>query len=169
MYSHYWKWDKGIANKEAFIAWSTDVKKISENLPEHSQTAGAYYDRCRLGIAGIDTTTGPIFTEKKVAFSGAGLDPSTTEKLWGDNFLITLTHMRKKQYDFCQTDRKPYDLLVCAALIRLKYHFPQVKVKSDGTYRYWGQAIELCQKLFGEEGGRMPFTEGEEFESPSWT
>lgn len=172
MYSHYWKWEGIIANPEAFERWSKEVEMLSKNLPEYTDTAGGYYNDRPLQIGGpnIHGAAFPVFSPIRVAFNGTGPHRIDEEELNCSVFEIRRTHMRKKRhYDFCPTGRKPYDLLVCAALIRLKYHFPSIKVGSDGTFTDWKQAVKLCQSVFGPEGGRMPFNEQEEFESPNWT
>lgn len=170
MYTHYWKWDAPL-DPQAFVDWSADVRLLAQHLPEHSITAGGYYDHAPLKIGGPNNegTGDPVFSPGMVGFNGSGIDPLGDEELSCSVFSIRREHMQQRFYDFCPTGRKPYDLLICAALIRLKIHFPSIKVGSDGVPREWLQAVRLCQQLFGNTGGTLPFTEGEEFESPNWT
>jgi len=63
---------------------------------------------------------------------------------------------------FCKTARKPYDLVVCKALLLMKYHLKDlVDISSDGFWvseemaetetldENWNEAIEQVEELFG--------------------
>jgi hypothetical protein len=50
----------------------------------------------------------------------------------------------------CETQFKPYDLIVTAALIRLKEHLhDEVFINSDGREKAFDDAKRLCRELFG--------------------
>lgn len=50
----------------------------------------------------------------------------------------------------CETDFKPYDLVVTAALIRLKEHLgSEIVISSDGHETGFEDAKRLCRELFG--------------------
>lgn len=50
----------------------------------------------------------------------------------------------------CETDFKPYDLLVTAALIRLKENLgDEIRISSDNPERGFEDAKRLCRELFG--------------------
>lgn len=51
-------------------------------------------------------------------------------------------------FECCKTARKPYDLLVCGALMALKYHFPNVEISSDGTAADWFIACAFYADCF---------------------
>jgi len=53
-------------------------------------------------------------------------------------------------FQFCETDFKPYDLAVMAALIRLKErHGNAILLSSDGSEELWEEGKKLCRELFG--------------------
>lgn len=54
-------------------------------------------------------------------------------------------------FDFCKTNRKPYDAAVCACLIVFAHHFDGFIVSSDGdgTEDGWVAARAACQAAMG--------------------
>jgi len=55
----------------------------------------------------------------------------------------------KMYFQFCKTVRKPYDLMVCACLLIMKYHLgDDIKVRSDGSPSDWEHAKDfICERL----------------------
>ena len=55
--------------------------------------------------------------------------------------------------DFCKTARKPYDVVVCAALLAIKHHQgDNVEIHSDGEFDdEWQPAYQLYRKATGRE------------------
>lgn len=52
-------------------------------------------------------------------------------------------------FDFCKTNRKPYDKAVVMTLLSLKEHFGDgVEVTSDGDLDDWETGIEAYMELF---------------------
>lgn len=66
----------------------------------------------------------------------------------GDNGHENLVLSRTpKEFEFCKTNRKPYDLLVVATLVLYKYHFPKkVEISSDGGNEVWRKSYGLIAK-----------------------
>lgn len=65
-------------------------------------------------------------------------------------------------FEFCKTARKPYDVMVCAALIIAKKRFGKyIKIASDGSDEpdMWQEAKEICQNTLGY-GARFDFRNG---------
>lgn len=71
-------------------------------------------------------------------------------------------------WDACSTNRQPYDLVVCAVLIRASAHYgPSVRLSTDGGwdgtadasawYPEWVSARRLVIELFGAAADRSPF------------
>ena len=95
-----------------------------------------------MGEAGIPLAGGhgtglPVIMGKVICFNGV-------EENSHETFNV-LRGMEDAQ-DFCKTARKPYDIVVCAALIILKHHIPKFKVSSDGDESDWQPAIDLCRR-----------------------
>ena len=55
--------------------------------------------------------------------------------------------------DFCKTAQKPYDVVVCAALLAIKHHQgDNVEIHSDGKFDdEWQPAYQLYRKATGRE------------------
>lgn len=55
-----------------------------------------------------------------------------------------------RYFCYCETGYKPYDLVVTAALIRLKERLgDEIVISSDGLERGFEDAKKLCRELFG--------------------
>lgn len=56
-----------------------------------------------------------------------------------------------ESFDFCKTNRKPYDLAVMLVLLAMKRHAPEsVSVSSDGNWDVeWSEARKVYKRLFG--------------------
>ena len=92
-------------------------------------------------------------------FSGALLDT----RICGGNcaaglFLVDREFMvrpwdqleQNRYFSYCNTEYKPYDIMVTASLVRLKEHLPNdVKLTSDGGEKGFEDAKRLCRELFG--------------------
>jgi hypothetical protein len=52
-------------------------------------------------------------------------------------------------WNFCKTARKPYDLLVCCALISLANNYPEkvFSFSSDGHFQDWQPAIDFYTRI----------------------
>ena len=70
--------------------------------------------------------------------------------------------------DACKTNRRPYDLVICAVLIRAGTHYgASVRITSDGDWhgttidgRWWPEwmpARQLVTRLFGPDADACPF------------
>jgi hypothetical protein len=144
-FTHYWRFktpllekiDKGITD-ETFSNISSECKRLCKNLPKHSESAGGYYKEYPIIIKGLDGTGEPTFDEKEISFNG---DDAT--EMSHESFMITADDL--KEFDFCKTARKPYDLLVCACLLSFYTHFPKevFSVSSDGDSSDWEPAVEF--------------------------
>ena len=64
----------------------------------------------------------------------------------------------KESFDFCKTNRKPYDLAVCLVMLSMKRHAPRsVRIGSDGDWdNEWLEARLVYKDLFGVEP-KCPF------------
>lgn len=140
-YTHYWYREKE-ADRDAFKSWSEDVIRLADS------------GRLDFAVCGGDGTGLPEITEDVVCFNGDGANGLDHE-----TFRIARVHEDPYSFadedgllfDFCKTARKPYDLLVCAALIRAKVYFPRWRVSSDGDPEDWEDAAALCRDVFHEE------------------
>lgn len=107
-------------------------------------------------LAGGDGTTGslPVIDEGGIWLNGVGRHA-------GDGFAWSARpgpdpwwtdRPGERWWDACDTCRLPYDLVVCAVLIRAAvYYGPSVGMASDGTWGSpgWLAARQLVTDLFG--------------------
>lgn len=85
------------------------------------------------------------FSGRKIQFSG-GCEPFEIESVFQGR--IIRDGMRKGLgFEFCKTQRFPYDLLVAACQIVFKHHFGDDFIAlSDGEDASYGDARRLCQR-----------------------
>lgn len=86
----------------------------------------------------------PHLTPEKVEFNGWEAD---------DEHYETFT-LGGGSWNFCKTARLPYDVVVCATLIRVREASPDFVIESDGDWddpTEWGRARELYFEIFGRE------------------
>ena len=155
-YTHYWTRPTELDAKK-FTEFANIVRTILDHLPEQTRSAGGYYGEAPLALAGPEGTGPAQVDEQSVAFNGAGQFAHETFAL---ERVFTPWHRRQapgpdgRWGAFCKTDRKPYDLAVCAALIALRRVFgPEVTVQTDGQEGDWQPALEFYRQRFGEEVG----------------
>jgi hypothetical protein len=125
-YTHYWTIARPFDN--AFAEFSEDCVLI----------IGTAMD------AGIKIGDGfgknlPTTTATEVIFNGVGKDSHET------------FHMNSTDtgFAFCKTVGKPYDTVVCAILIRAKFHFGDaIEISSDGDWNDWKPAQLLYETVF---------------------
>lgn len=61
-----------------------------------------------------------------------------------------------REFNFCKTARKPYDLVVCSLLLLAHEHMPNhYNIGSDGNFEDWQDAMGMNAKLFGH-GFKLP-------------
>ncbi len=130
-YTHYWTIKGGLmyGTKEQMLANVRKVVKAHRSIIQ--------YD--------YDNSKAPHVTEESICFNGIEEDGHET-------FLVR----RFFGYDFCKTDRKPYDLPVCKVLLILKAHYGNhMDLSSDGfdlgpDEKYdgcWEQAIKDVRRM----------------------
>ena len=132
-YTHYYTPKESTSKK--FEEFSTRCKKLYEALPEKSGTAGGYASDQKIEIRGGDGTGKPEFTKEKVWFNG-------NSKNGTDHETLGISSKDKNGWNFCKTQRKPYDLLVCAVLIA-SHDLLGYEVTSDGDLDDWIPAMKF--------------------------
>jgi len=120
MYTHYWT--PNLVTEKEWEPFLEAVNQLVKALPS------------RIKICGGDGTGKPTFNKEMIYFNG-----DATHDLDHETFLI---EPKKKEWDFCKTAHKPYDLLVCAVLIAAHEHLGY-EVSSDGDLDEWYEAIDF--------------------------
>jgi len=111
-YTHHWRWEEEATKKE----FREYIREVAD-LVAHGRQAGILGDPMGVDCAAILTNNG-------VGFNGIGEDAHESFVFDG----VT--------GDFCKTNRKPYDVYVCAALILAGDHWPEstLEISSDGNW-----------------------------------
>ena len=149
-YTHYWTFDRSkMTQDELKIAFKKAVDEIvnlKNNLPKE------------IVIKGEHGYNEPTFSEQEICFNGDIESESEHE-----TFRVTLEQPKiytyrntdppksfseDKNFKFCKTTRKPYDLLVCASLIALNKYMPEAfTYSSDGNKEDWKKPKEFYQQF----------------------
>lgn len=146
-YTHYWT--PKTHTPEQWKKFATACKKLKDNLPKKTDTAGGYHSDDELELAnGMgDEGSKPTFNNKMVDFNGKGELGHETFRIFADPL--------KNESDFCKTARKPYDLLVVACLIAafqiLNYRFSSDGFKKDETCDDLQPAIDFYNGVMKPE------------------
>ena len=132
MYTHYFSID---TKKISQARWERVCRTISLMVYEYGQEHG--------GIAGFSAHSKPG-KYGGVSFNGSrsnGHEP----------FELRAEIDKQEGRGFCKTARKPYDVLVVAALCTLQLEFGAelVKVGSDGDYPEWVAGAEYASRILG--------------------
>jgi hypothetical protein len=131
-YTHYWTFNRAALSPEelatGFKLAAEEIKTLKRYLPKDLKICGG------LGHGRAEITHDHIW------FNGDGQTDSDHE-----TFSIDLSAQEDEpalKRGFCKTARKPYDLLVCCALISLKRHLSSAfNFTSDGDREDWSSAI----------------------------
>jgi hypothetical protein len=119
-YTHYF----GPKSETPVDAWNRALKIIKAAKKESGIPLCAVWDH-----------TKPKMNRDHICFNGKG-----------DGGYETFGVLRAPQsLSFCKTDRKPYDILVCVALLALHVECG-LKVESDGSPQNWEAARTLYNK-----------------------
>lgn len=144
-YSHYFE-NKGHKDDEQnFLKVLADAKKLYDNMPEHSESAGGYYKDKPLELFDYRGIGKPVFHTTEITFNGDDYKDLSHE---------TFSVFPHPFHDFCKTARKPYDLMVCAVLISMKKHMVNFTYSSDGIGTVgstddWKPARDFYEKVCG--------------------
>ena len=139
-YTHSWYRNRIIAPYD-MIAIKSDFDMIVEKLPAESaikelpEYLVGYYDVAFRGTHG--SAEDFVFTEQstgRVISNDGTNDPSVIGKC----------------FEFCKTERLPYDLAVCCFLIiAKKYLGENIRIQTDGSQKDWKAAMGLCRQVVG--------------------
>lgn len=117
-YRHYWRFSE---NPSSFSTSKIvdDMKKI-QNI----------FKQIKIQAGNVDDDP-PIVNDKLIKFNAIGKDA-------GQTFLLQLKKNEGLKFEYCKTDKKPYDIYVAFALISCMNHCRHIfEVKSDGVRQEW--------------------------------
>ena len=92
-------------------------------------------------LGDMDGLSSPRFESNEFAFNGAG-------KASYETFVF---RNERTEFSFCKTEHRPYDAVVCAALILAKAWFKEdIEISSDGSWKEWQPGRDMFERIFGE-------------------
>jgi len=146
-YTHYWTTKKRFSKEEREEIISS-VIKIINNLPEHSESSGAYYTEFPIAISlENDVYTEPLINVNEIVFNGYGVNPD--DDLGHESFVY---EFGQPKWEFCKTARKPYDYVVQAVLLIMHNVAPdKFRVTSDGFREEWEWSRATASEVLGIE------------------
>ncbi|MXY46107.1 MAG: hypothetical protein F4Y44_03795 [Chloroflexi bacterium] len=113
--------------------------------------------RCEIPIGDGNGTpdSAPQITKKAAIFNG--LKPNDYERFcYPPDFELNKRCGLRAGFEFSKTARRPYDIVVCVALLVLKHHLGEgVRISSDGRLNElgWRKAIALHDYIFKDRDG----------------
>lgn len=149
-YTHYFEQTQPTTPEE----WALIVKDFARVLSAKPAEIGI----ATQGGQALEINASEIFFN--------GCDPTTLNADEGEDLSYEAFHLyrdgsdntedyRKRggkrfPFSFCKTAQRPYDLIVCAALIIVNRHAPDnYDIGSDGTPDDWTPALELVTRVLG--------------------
>ena len=161
-YTHYWTYNPNAIKdteelrkkfrKVADIVKKANIKRI-KNPRIHTGQAGGYYDHICCSIRGGLGKGTAMINESQIWFNG-------DEKIDMDHETFSIQWYPKegKVNDFCKTNRKPYDLLVCVTLLAMNEVFKGTGAftfSSDGGNEEWQTAKDVFTSITGSFVGEI--------------
>lgn len=135
-YTHYFKQNKPVSN-EQWKSFQEDAEIVLKQVQN------------QYGIVLMSNDdNGVLINSERVNLNGdesQGLDHET--------FFMEKDY---REFNFCKTARKPYDLAVCSLLLLAHEHMKgHHDIGSDGGFEEWQEAMELNAKTLGR-GYKLP-------------
>lgn len=160
-YTHYFPQSRNFSDAE----WSM-IKKAFEKL--HNNLKNVEFEKvfaadyCRAfsmsGESGADVIIVPerecgwdtFFTHKSLLKNGEAICFNGGAGLSHETFLLEKAP-KNKEFNFCKTNGKPYDLMVTSMLIVCAgYAEGALEIGSDGDVEDWSQAVKFVSGTLGK-------------------
>jgi hypothetical protein len=147
-YTHYWSFEPNKVKDTEELR--KKFKRASHLVKGFVKFIDQYGKQIPIKICGGLGKGKPIFNDTEIWFNGdesQGLDHETFDIHWNR------PNYHGKWNDFCKTARKPYDLIVCFALLVFADTFGEdvFQYCSDGTEEDWKEAYHLYECFTGKE------------------
>ena len=137
-HTHYWQFNKKTAStvlntrryNRTIAKINLVVKRYNELMPKGSDLRLSGYSAFTSNYGGVN-------------FNGCrGNDHEA--------FILRECFNENEAFNFCKTARKPYDAVVCAALIILKHYMQDaVEISSDGKASDWSHGLAIAKEITG--------------------
>jgi len=142
-YTHYWTMKKAKRGQSAQL--ENDYQRA---VLACAKIAKAYYKDIG-GLSGYTAHTA-LGAYGGIELNGKGDDAH-------EPFILREHYSETRELDFCKTARKPYDVVVTACLIALKYHLgDNIEISSDGNCCDWVEGLELAKRVLKRKTLEIP-------------
>ena len=158
-YTHYWRFRKGIGNgryvdckvkdifnaeelfKESVELFNLCLKELNGKTRYPNWGENKFSEEIPMVLCGGDGENKPIINDMIVWFNGSEAREESCETCH-----ISLNG--SEGFDFCKTEREPYDTAVWICLLCFKYYFGEnMKITSDGDDEEHRYADEVFHKV----------------------
>lgn len=152
-YTHYWrvsKAPKGEASQTE-TTYQLAIRQCQRIILAYNAACKAIDEKHPNRLSGYSAHT-------KVAQYG-GLEFNGVQDLSHETFSFREHFSENDGFNFCKTAQKPYDVVVTACLVTLKYYLGDlIDVSSDGDAKDWTQGVKLASKVLGIKGLENPIS-----------
>ncbi len=141
MYTHYWYRD--TSKKVSYFQWRQITQAFRET---YAQCLTEDIDLVR---EFDQPDTMPLCNEEEIIFNGSGDEGHETMVL---ERVPTGRERNGEVFAFIKSNRKEYDVAVCALLLAAEKYTPGVwRIESDGDCSDWAAGLVLFETAIGEE------------------
>jgi hypothetical protein len=124
-YAHYWRVETDPFDDLAWARLCADTRRLFQASPE------------RLCFGYYEPAKPPVADARHIRFNGWGIGAY-------DDFVLIPDRAADR---CCKTERKPYDLMVCAVLAAARDRNPAITVTSDGRPEEWAPALAWASRV----------------------
>lgn len=136
-YTHYWSMKKAPKGQATQIEkkYQKAIFECSKIIRDYSKTFG--------GLSGFSAHCEPKLY--------GGLKVNGSARVGSCEDFVMREHFNENEdFNFCKTERHPYDTVVTACLIVLAHRLgPYIEVSSDGRRDNWNDGLILARKVLG--------------------
>ena len=131
-YTHYMQFEKCHGNTKR-------VEDLYQQaIKDCNLIVNQYYDDHKgteLSLSGYSAHTDNY---SGINFNGKG-------RLGHEDFILREHFKQNRNFEFCKTAQKPYDVVVTACLVVLKYYLKEfINISSDGKYKDFNAGLNLA-------------------------
>lgn len=138
-YTHYWSF-RDVAHGDKLKV----LKAYNKAIAECTKIAKAY----NASAESWNRLSG--FTAHAEPGLYQGLAINGKQDLAHEEFTLRERYELNRKFNFCKTAGKPYDVVVTACLIVLKYRLKEyIGISSDGETDDWAEGLELAKQTLG--------------------
>jgi hypothetical protein len=142
-YTHYWRFNTPKRGTTAKIdaAYQTAIKDCTAVIQTYYKANG--------GLSG--------FTAHAKPGQYGGLEVNGARELSHEPMVLREHFKQNESFNFCKTNRKPYDVVVVACLCILQHHLgTNISVSSDGNTLDWVAGLELARRTLKNKSIAIP-------------